>query len=227
MLSRHQAFITTSSDDKTSMASPKASDHDDDSPSSSGHHGKNKVTNAMTGIVRGGEKAVHSIEKTVKRAGGSLHDAASRHSSDGSLSEEKSSWLSDVVHKIGGSSHHKAVHDVDGVDDSNGMPAVPPDATLKKMSVVLSKRLKNVSMSDFYEYVWSEGNRTDKLPLYGPWLEETGKQDVKVGEWAFAEDDGGKEFTGDWCGETYKQQRVSQVSCLLVHTYTCNERIRV
>lgn len=83
---------------------------------------------------------------------------------------------------------------------------VPPDATLEKMNVIINKRLKDVSIQNYYETAWSEGDKTNKKPLYGPWLKESGKQDIKVGDWEFAAD--GKEFVGDWDDEKYQQKRI-------------------
>lgn len=86
------------------------------------------------------------------------------------------------------------------------LPDVPPDDTLEKMNVIINKRLKDVSITDYYAIGWSEGYRTNKPPLYGPWLKESGKQDINVGEWQFAEE--GQEFVGDFDGEKYTQKRV-------------------
>lgn len=101
-----------------------------------------------------------------------------------------------------------------GNQDEVDLADVPPDATLQKMNIIISKRLKDVSIPDFYEIVWSEGNRTNRKPLYGPWLEESGKTNVVVGDWAFADE--GDEFVGGWCEEKYPQKRVSHTVMLRV-----------
>lgn len=83
---------------------------------------------------------------------------------------------------------------------------VPPDDTLKKMVLIINKQLKDVSIQDYYATAWSEGEGTNKLPLYGPWLKDSGKQQISVGKWEFA--DANTNFLGDWDGEKYKQKRV-------------------
>jgi hypothetical protein len=75
------------------------------------------------------------------------------------------------------------------------------------MNVIISKCLKDVSIQDYYAIAWSEGDRTNKAPLYEPWLKESGKQQINVGEWEFADD--GADFVGNWDGEKYSQRRVS------------------
>ena len=82
---------------------------------------------------------------------------------------------------------------------------VPPDDTLKKMDVILNKQLKDVSIQDYYATAWSEGDGTNKPPLYGPWLKDSGKEQIAVGKWEFA--DANTDFVGDWDGETYNQKR--------------------
>jgi hypothetical protein len=130
----------------------------------------------------------------------------SRHGAEKALKT-----LSSPVKRMTNGSNHKARSPVeaeehDDVEDSD-LSVVPPDDKIKTMDIIVSKRLKGVSIPEFYEIVFSEGNRTDKEPLYGPWLEENGKKDVKVGDWEFAK--GAEEFEGKWCGEKYTQKRVS------------------
>lgn len=87
------------------------------------------------------------------------------------------------------------------------LPPVPHDQVIKKMEVVLSKKLKNVSIQRFYELIWSEGNGdTDAKPFYGPWLEYMGSHKVKVGEWEVAKSES-DQFISQWCGEKYSQRR--------------------
>ena len=40
-------------------------------------------------------------------------------------------------------------------------------------------------------------------PMYGPFLESQGKNNVTVQEWK-----SGQQFEGEWCGESYTEQRV-------------------
>lgn len=104
------------------------------------------------------------------------------------------------------------------------LPNVPPDDTLKKMNVIINKQLKNVSVQDYYATAWSEGDGTKKPPLYGPWLKESGKQEISVGKWEFA--DANTDFVGDWDGEKYRQKRVSRILLLLVRSinFVCPHR---
>lgn len=95
--------------------------------------------------------------------------------------------------------------------EEEAVPAVPPDAKLQNMNVIIKKRLKGVSIKDYYETIWSEGNHTDKEPFYGRWLEASGKNNVKVEDWTFAEE-GGEKIIGGWDGEDYSQKRVSRGS---------------
>ena len=85
------------------------------------------------------------------------------------------------------------------------LPPVPHDQVIKKMDIVLSKKIKNVSIQRFYELVWSEGNGTDAKPFYGPWLEYMGSHKVKVDDWEVAEGDSDL-FVG-WCDEKYNRRR--------------------
>jgi len=89
----------------------------------------------------------------------------------------------------------------EATDDESHMATIEPDKQLQSMNVVLTKTLRGVSVREWYEACWSEGNRTDKSPFYGPWLVETGKKEVNVEDWTFGE------FVGDWDKETYQQKR--------------------
>ena len=84
---------------------------------------------------------------------------------------------------------------------------VPRDEAVKTMELVLSKTIKGVTIKRFYEKIWSEGNRTSEKPFYGPWLEEEGCFDIKVGDWEFA-NEGSKGFSNRWCSELYQQKRL-------------------
>eukprot|EP00980_Cylindrotheca_fusiformis_P023807 scaffold11032_cov122-Cylindrotheca_fusiformis.AAC.8 len=91
-------------------------------------------------------------------------------------------------------------------DPENSDPSpVPPDTTLSKMEVVLSRLIRNVPISTVYEKVWSEGNRTSEDPFYGPWLEKEGCFDRTVEDWVFADDSGN--FVNQWDKESYSQRR--------------------
>mmetsp|Transcript_1262 Transcript_1262/g.2047 ORF Transcript_1262/g.2047 Transcript_1262/m.2047 type:complete len:455 (-) Transcript_1262:125-1489(-) len=81
---------------------------------------------------------------------------------------------------------------------------MPPDDVLQKMIVIGKQKIKGVSIQDYYEVAWSEGNDCDKEPIYGPFLTSCGKNDVNVDKWESQE--GG--YKGEWCGENYTQQRI-------------------
>ena len=81
---------------------------------------------------------------------------------------------------------------------------MPPDDVLQKMIVIGKQKIKGVSIQDYYEVAWSEGNDCDKEPIYGPFLTSCGKNDVNVDKWERQE--GG--YKGEWCGENYTQQRI-------------------
>ena len=55
---------------------------------------------------------------------------------------------------------------------------------------------------DYYEVAWSEGRNSTKPPIYAPFLESCGKNNIVVSDWEEGQ------FTGDWCEETYTNQRV-------------------
>jgi hypothetical protein len=99
-------------------------------------------------------------------------------------------------------------NDNDKEDDGTAaMDAVPPDEFLcQTMNVIFTKKLRNVSITNYYDICWSEGQKNLKqLPekdqeekyLYGPWLKSQGKEDVTVGRWEegpFMEDISGEQF---------------------------------
>lgn len=77
-----------------------------------------------------------------------------------------------------------------------------PDSTLKKMSIIGERKLKGVSLQDYYEVAWSENQDCDKKPLYGPFLEKEGKNNVALTKWETGN------YKGDWCGEAYTHERI-------------------
>lgn len=81
---------------------------------------------------------------------------------------------------------------------------MPPDATLQKMNIIGEKKLKGVSVKDYYEVAWSEGHNCEKNPVYGPFLEKQKKNNVTVGPW----ETGTEKFEGGWCCETYTEERI-------------------
>jgi hypothetical protein len=88
------------------------------------------------------------------------------------------------------------------VTPQNVLGDVPPDETIKKMDLLLSKTLKGVSVSDFFTIVWSEEETAQ--PFYLPLLLKKGNQDVTVEKWEIASNEG---FVKPWCGEKYSRRR--------------------
>jgi len=84
-------------------------------------------------------------------------------------------------------------------------PALPLDKQLLLMDTIINKTLKDVSVQDWYDICWSEGCGTDKADCFGPWLLDSGKMDVRVGDWQLAEE--GEHFVGEWDKEGYSQKR--------------------
>ncbi|KAL7537292.1 hypothetical protein ACHAXR_009090 [Thalassiosira sp. AJA248-18] len=79
------------------------------------------------------------------------------------------------------------------------LPDVPPDVHIGKMDSIFSKKLKNVTIDNYYIAGWSE-----EIPLYLPWLERKGSFDVSVSDWEQSSDGG---FEHIWSGEKYQQKR--------------------
>ena len=200
-----------------------------------------RITSVMSGIVSSGGKAAKKISAPFEKvrslqgkdrsdtSGGDNATVNSTSSGDGTsllnraaersrhVSGKAVKTLSSPIKRITSGSKHKPESrgeegKGDVVEDSD-LPAVPPDSTLQKMDIIVNKRLKGVSIPEFYEIVWSEGNKTNREPLLGPWLEENGKREITVGDWEFADKTG--EFVGKWCGEKYQQKRVSVFACFL------------
>ena len=104
---------------------------------------------------------------------------------------------------------------------NKALPEVPPDQVIKNMEIVVSKKIKNVSIQRFYEIVWSEGEASAEgaKPFFGPWLEEMGSRKVKMGNWEFADNES-DHFVNKWCGEKYAQKRsVSYEFTRTTHLY--------
>jgi len=83
------------------------------------------------------------------------------------------------------------------------MKPVPPDHVLNKMEQLVSDKIDNVTVKDYYKYIWSEGNGStdDVSPFYYSWLVDCSNHEIKVSEWEYGT------FKKDWCGETYTQRR--------------------
>ena len=82
----------------------------------------------------------------------------------------------------------------------SSLPDVPKDVVIGKMDPIFSKKLKGVSMDEYYEKGWS-----DKInPLYSPWLERKGSFDVSVTDWEHSD----QGFVHKWSGEKFHQQRI-------------------
>jgi VAD1 Analog of StAR-related lipid transfer domain len=94
----------------------------------------------------------------------------------------------DTERSVKDSEHHAAHTD---------FPVVPPDEKVAEMDIVISKKMKGVSIPDYYSTTWAE-----TTPFYANWLEASGKMDVSVGDWQEGE------VQGEWCREIYQRQRI-------------------
>ena len=92
----------------------------------------------------------------------------------------------------------------EGTNDEKKKFRMPLDDVLQKMIIIGKQKIKGVSIQDYYEVAWSEGNDCEKKPMYGPFLTSCGKNDVKVQKWESHEEG----YKGEWCGETYPQKRI-------------------
>ena len=79
---------------------------------------------------------------------------------------------------------------------------VAPDAIIQKMEIVLSKKIRGISIARFHEIVWSDKNPDDSF--YGKWLGAGGKcSAITVEKWHTP--DGG--IKGPWCADSYTHKR--------------------
>ena len=78
------------------------------------------------------------------------------------------------------------------------LPPIPPDDTLKTMDVIITKRLKGLTVQQFHDIVWKED---PEKPLYRKWLESSGKNDIDIEDWQMGD------TKGVWDGEAYQKQR--------------------
>lgn len=163
-------------------------------------------TSAVGSIIKGASDAVEGAAKGSSQA---FHAIAS-----GSKTVVKKVVVQPLQHmseqvKHGASTLSKGSHVEQAPDKEeeadDGVPAAPPDKQLESMDVVIQKTLKGVSVREWYENCWSEGQGTDKPAFYGPWLEATGKLNINVEDWDFSQE--GSPFVGDWDKEEYSQKR--------------------
>ncbi|KAL9185045.1 hypothetical protein ACHAXT_002822 [Thalassiosira profunda] len=146
---------------------------------------------------------------SASRMGGLVHDAFVIAPKGGNGDEGEKYLFSTVL------KHRKKVLEkIQTANEEGGAPEgkatkqkkakfrMPPDETLRKMDTIAQRKLRGVSLQDYYEVAWSEGHACDKPAMYGPFLEQQGKDNVHVGEWKSGE------FEGEWCGETYAHERV-------------------
>jgi hypothetical protein len=80
-------------------------------------------------------------------------------------------------------------------ESSNELP-IPPDETLTKMTVIVSKTLHNISVPIFFDVVWAEKDK----PLFEPWLAQSAF-DIEVDPWKE------EKCIGSWCKEEYTMTR--------------------
>jgi hypothetical protein len=207
----------------------------------------NKKRNPVKNLALGGAKAFNTAGKAITAPVRNVVAPKPKPKEDGALKEENeprhfSDHLSEAFSRpvkaveVGGKITYKAIaKEAEKIahagkrslsigqkraaaeEEEWEAPAVPPDAKLLNMNVIIKKRLKGVSVKNFYETVWSEGNRTDKPPFYRPWLEaDKDKQNISVEDWTFADATPGQKIVADWDGEEYSQKRVSCVNALVI-----------
>ena len=109
---------------------------------------------------------------------------------------------------IGLESPMKDAHGHDGISNDKAVPLpdVPADTFIQQMDLIFSKKLKNVSIEEYYTAGWSE-----ETPLYGPWLKKKGSFDVSVSDWEHSPDGG---FVNEWSKEKFTHKRVSPLLLL-------------
>ena len=90
----------------------------------------------------------------------------------------------------------KAISGELSTDDKSREIPIPPDETLGKTTIVVSKSLHNISVQRFYEIVWVEKDK----PLFEPWLAQSAF-DIEVGKWKE------EKTIGPWCKEEYPMTR--------------------
>jgi hypothetical protein len=76
---------------------------------------------------------------------------------------------------------------------------VPPDGTLQKMELCVSKHLRKISVQRYWEIVWSDKGRPDSF--YAKWLAKA-SMDIEMEPWKEGE------FVGPWDKEKYGSERV-------------------
>ena len=81
------------------------------------------------------------------------------------------------------------------------------DRTLQSMIVVVSKSVDNATIDDFYDLLVKEDRSTEKQSLYQTWLCDSGKMEVKVGEWE-SNSGASKGFLDEWSKELYERRRI-------------------
>jgi hypothetical protein len=90
---------------------------------------------------------------------------------------------------------------------ASDLSPVPPDEPLRKMEVVISKSIRNVSIVSVYENIWEDP--AGEKSFYGSWLEDEECFDIMVGDWEIAKPK--ESFTNPWCkkmGERYSHKRL-------------------
>ena len=140
---------------------------------------KNKLKTATEAVAEGAGNVVNKIH-------------IARNSSQNDVDESKDR-------------HHEEEEEEEGTATEEKRFKMPRDDVLKKMILIGKQKIRGVSIQDYYEVAWSEGQDCDKEPVYAPFLTSCGKNNVKVEPWESNEDGG---YKGEWCGETYDQQRI-------------------
>ena len=177
-------------------ASPAADHHL--SPMSNGTAGGKKK--------KASKKISHAITKTLGSVGSPPRfrikspSSSARPSSSHNSDRDVTPPAQDVASR---SAHHTS--------HTSPPRLVPPDEVLTRMNLFLKRKLRGVSVQDYYSTVWSEECGDGIIePFYAPWLESCGKFNINVGSWedASSSSSSGTGIVNPWDGESYDRQRI-------------------
>jgi hypothetical protein len=162
------------------------------------------------GVVEGGLSSVPPDETLKKGSNNAVQNVAGIGKSAGKAVVAP---VERALHLKGASANgDNGADDDDGGVVEGGLSSVPPDETLKKMDIIISKRLKGLTIEQFHDTVWAEHEET---PLYTKWLESSGKKEVTIQDWKT------EPATGPWDGESYDKHRTANFRFTrTTHLYT-------
>mmetsp|Transcript_30447 Transcript_30447/g.50247 ORF Transcript_30447/g.50247 Transcript_30447/m.50247 type:complete len:506 (+) Transcript_30447:95-1612(+) len=152
------------------------------------------LSHMMDTVKQGGETVALGIKDTSHKIAESSKNAAKK--------------MTDTMEKALNVSKTRAIIVIEEEEEvaDGDLPPVPPDETLQKMDIIISKRLKGLTIAQFHDTVWAED---PAKPLYKNWLDSSGKNEVKISDWQTGDGDEGATAskTGPWDGESYDKHR--------------------